>query len=110
MVARRGRERLSYGLCVLQILIFLKGASRKPSPSFTAKTSFGAKCPETRFCRETWVSLQSIDGGVEADVEQDQRMDISPHITVRLLQSIIRSLLADSWVETGLNICVHGAK
>ena len=25
MVAGRGRERLSYGLCVLQILIFLKG-------------------------------------------------------------------------------------
>ena len=31
MVAGCGRERLSYGLCVLQILIFLKGASRKPS-------------------------------------------------------------------------------
>ena len=26
-----GQERLSYGLCVLQILIFLKGASRRPS-------------------------------------------------------------------------------
>ena len=31
MVAGCGRERLYYGLCVLQILIFLKGASRKPS-------------------------------------------------------------------------------
>ena len=31
MVIGCGRERLSYGLCVLQILIFLKGASRKPS-------------------------------------------------------------------------------
>ena len=31
MVAGSWRERLSYGLCVLQILIFLKGASRKPS-------------------------------------------------------------------------------
>ena len=31
MVARCGRERFGYGLCVLQILIFLKGASRKPS-------------------------------------------------------------------------------
>ena len=26
MEARHGQERLSYGLCVLQILIFLKGA------------------------------------------------------------------------------------
>ena len=31
VVARRGRERFGYGLCVLQILIFRKGASRKPS-------------------------------------------------------------------------------
>ncbi len=31
MVAGSGRKRLGYGLCVLQILIFLKGASRKPS-------------------------------------------------------------------------------
>ena len=31
MVAGGGQERLSYGLCVLQILIFLKGASRRPS-------------------------------------------------------------------------------
>ena len=31
MVAGCGRERFGYGLCVLQILIFLKGASRKPS-------------------------------------------------------------------------------
>ena len=50
MGARRGRERLSYGLCVLQILIFL-------NPSVTAKTSFGAFCPETRFCRETWAKF-----------------------------------------------------
>ena len=31
MLAGSGRKRLGYGLCVLQILIFLKGASRKPS-------------------------------------------------------------------------------
>ena len=63
-----------------------------------------------RQCTSYLLSLQGIDGGIEANVEQDQRMDISPHITIRLLQSIIRSLFADGRVETGLNICVHSAK
>ena len=82
----------------------------QPIKSFAEERLGVAIFKPIRQCTSYLLSLQGIDGGVEANVEQDQRMDISPHITIRLLQSIIRSLLADGWVETGLNICVHSAK
>ena len=82
----------------------------QPIKSFAEERLGVAIFKPIRQCTSNLLSLQGIDGGVEANVEQDQRMDISPHITIRLLQSIIRSLLTNSWVETGLNICVHGAK
>ena len=49
----------------------------QPIESFTEERLGVAMLKPIRQCTINFLSLQGIDGGGEADVEQDQRMDIS---------------------------------
>ena len=54
--------------------------------------------------------MKRFQRGFKSDIQYNEGMHIAAHITIRLLQSIIRRLLPGVGIETKLYIHVHATK